>query len=212
VLLGALLAVVTCTLLLPPLLLRAGFFASPQVAKLVAMTAGMALGLAWLVRAHRGGPVRLFASLSDAKSINQLSTIGGVMVFQVLLEASGLLPRAGQELVASGIPLAAVVALLPLLAGFVTGVAAGFAGVAFPIVVGLMEASGGALTPLATLALAFGFGYAGMMLSPVHLCLILTRNYFSARMAFIYRHLLPCVGALLAAAVAWFLLLSAWRE
>jgi integral membrane protein (TIGR00529 family) len=200
---GALVVVVGAALVLPPLLAATGWI-SNQSSKLAAMLIGMSVGLAWLVAAHRGGSVRLFASLLERKSINQLSTIGGVMVFQYLLEDSGLLPRAGQELVASGIPLPVVVALLPLLAGFVTGVAAGFAGAAFPLVVGLLEASGGSLTPLATLALAFGFGYAGMMLSPVHLCFILTSNYFCAPMAFIYRHVVPCVACLMGAAVGWY--------
>jgi len=197
--------VVTGTLVLPSLVNACLPGVSAQTNKMIAMTVGMAAGLAWLIWSDRGqGSVRLFATLGEAKSINQLSTLGGVMVFQALLDSSGLVPQAGLELVGGGFPLPIVVALLPLVAGFVTGVASGFAGAAFPLVVGLMETGGSGLTPLATLALAFGFGYAGMMLSPVHLCLILTRNYFDAPMAFIYRHFLPCVASLMAAAAVMF--------
>jgi hypothetical protein len=108
----------------------------------------------------------------------------------------------------AGVPLVLVVALLPLVAGLVTGIAIGFAGTAFPLVVGLMAGEANGLTPLATLVLAFGFGYAGMMLSPVHLCFVLTRNYFSAPFRGIYRQIAPCIGVLLGAAVVGFLLLS----
>ncbi|MFH0908491.1 MAG: DUF401 family protein [bacterium] len=200
--------VVAGTLVLPSLVNACLPRVSSQTNKMMAMAVGMAAGLAWLVWSDRGREsIRLFETLREGKSINQLSTLGGVMVFQSLLDSSGLLPRAGSELVGGGFPLPVVVALLPLVAGFVTGVAAGFAGVAFPLVVGLMNTSGSGLTPLATLALAFGFGYAGMMLSPVHLCLILTRNYFDAPMAFIYRHLRPCIASLMIGAVGLFVLL-----
>ena len=37
--------------------------------------------------------------------------------------------------------------------------------------------------------LAFGCGYMGMMLSPVHLCLVVTREYFHADFVVSYRYL-----------------------
>lgn len=43
------------------------------------------------------------------------------------------------------------------------------------------------------LVLAYGFGYMGMMLSPVHLCFLVTREYFGARMLDVYRAITPCI-------------------
>ena len=40
---------------------------------------------------------------------------------------------------------------------------------------------------------AFAGGFAGMMLSPIHLCLALTRTYFEAHWGGIYQRLLPAV-------------------
>ena len=71
-----------------------------------------------------------------------------------------------------------------------------------------MGGEGVTLTPLAVLELGFGFGYAGMMLSPVHLCFVLTRDYFAAPYRGIYRRIAPCIAALLSAAAASFLLLG----
>jgi len=65
------------------------------------------------------------------------------------------------------------------------------------------------LTPLATLVLAYGFGYAGMMLSPVHLCLLVTRDYFSAPLMGVYRRILPCAITILVYAAAAHLALRA---
>ena len=107
----------------------------------------------------------------------------------------------------AGIPLVSVIAVLPFVAGLVTGIAIGFAGPAFPLIVGLMEAEGSGLTPMATLVLSFGFGYAGMMLSPVHLCFVLTRDFFATSYRRIYPHILPCVIVLLAGSVLAYIVL-----
>ncbi|HTG80996.1 MAG TPA: DUF401 family protein [Geobacteraceae bacterium] len=57
------------------------------------------------------------------------------------------------------------------------------------------------------LALAFGSGFAGVMLSPVHLCLVLTREYFNADMARVYNRLwLPSALVLAAGMVPLFLI------
>jgi integral membrane protein (TIGR00529 family) len=140
----------------------------------------------------------MFSTLFKPKSIYVFVTLMGVLVFKFLLNKSGLLSAAGNEIIASGIPPAIAVAALPFLAGFVTGIALGFTGVAFPLVVGLMAAEGSGLTPLATLVLAYGFGYMGMMLSPVHLCLLVTRDYFDSSLKGIYLYILPCAVSVLA--------------
>ena len=83
----------------------------------------------------------------------------------------------------------------------------GFAGTSFPLVAGLLAAPGSGMHPLSTAVLAFSSGYAGMMLSPLHLCLILTRKYFSEGSAGVYRHIIPCATAVWLAAFAMFLVL-----
>ena len=121
-------------------------------------------------------------------------TLAGVMIFESLLNSSGLIPLAGDELSRGNVPIGLIIAFLPFLAGLVTGIAIGFAGTAFPIVVGFISSGGDvSIQPMAALALAFSMGYAGMMLSPVHLCFLLTVDYFSASFIKVYKYLLPCV-------------------
>ena len=153
-------------------------------------------------------PRAMFSSMLKWKSINIIISLAGVLVFKVLLISSGLLPVASQELVQSGIPVVAAIAALPFLAGLVTGVALGFAGTSFPLIVGLMSVDQAGITPLATLVLSYGFGYMGMMLSPVHLCLLVTRDYFDASMRKIYRQIMPCVLVILFYCIVAHLLLA----
>ncbi|RLA99456.1 MAG: hypothetical protein DRG55_07825, partial [Deltaproteobacteria bacterium] len=41
--------------------------------------------------------------------------------------------------------------------------------------------------------LAYGFGYMGMMLTPMHLCLLVTKDYFRADFLKTYRYLWKAV-------------------
>jgi uncharacterized protein len=61
----------------------------------------------------------------------------------------------------------------------------------------------------AAFALAFGFGHAGMMLSPVHVCLVATRDFFAASMLKTLRLLAPCVVFMLAMSILVYVVLSA---
>lgn len=205
---GPLCLIVLATLLLPELG-RPWLPATVPTAlrKMLAMLAGLLAALAWIaLLARKNAGQRMFRLVFTAKTANIIVTLIGVMVFQNLLESSGLLPAASRNLAASQVPVAVIVAVLPFIAGLVTGIAVGFAGVAFPLVVGFLSVSQGALTPLAALVLAFCAGYIGMMLSPVHLCFVLTNEFFVVPWGRVYRHILPCAASVLGAGILLHLL------
>ena len=196
VLLSPLAVVMVSVFVTPPILVRLLPALRPQVLKMLGILTGLLAALVVIVFAeeHRG---RMFSNLFRRKSLGVLLSLCGVLVFKAMLTESGLLPLASDEMATSGIPVVIAVTTLPFLAGLVTGVAFGFTGVSFPLVVGLMAQPGSGLTPLATLVLAYGFGYMGMMVSPVHLCLLVTKEYFSAPLFGVYRKIAPCVAAIL---------------
>ncbi len=184
--------IVLATLLLP------GFFhkimpgLNPASRKLLSMLTGLVISLT-LIRFGRANYSRkMFSDLFTLKTLNVFLTLGGVMIFESLLDSSGLIPLAGRELSIGQVPIGLIIAFLPFLAGLVTGIAIGFAGVAFPIVVGFITAGEISMQPMSALVLAFSMGYVGMMLSPVHLCFLLTVEYFSASFLKVYKYILPC--------------------
>jgi len=60
----------------------------------------------------------------------------------------------------------------------VTGVGIGYVGLSMPIVLGLLSSSG---IPLkAGVVIASAFGYAGMMFSPLHVCMVVTVQHFKS--------------------------------
>ena len=82
------------------------------------------------------------------------------------------------EMAEFGIPLIAMVMLIPFVSGLTTGLAVGFVGASFPIVLSLLGPDASFGTIAATTVLAYGFGFAGMMVSPVHICLIVGSEHF----------------------------------
>jgi integral membrane protein (TIGR00529 family) len=179
-----------------------------NTSKLLAMILGLCAGALVIIRTsrHKGGSSFL-RHVFTQKSMSTLSTVAGILVFKHLLEQSGLVNTACAEMDAWGMPAVVAVAVLPFLAGLVTGLAVGFAGIAFPLIVGLVEAEGSGLTPLATLMLAYGFGQAGMMLSPVHICLVVTKEYYRASLLGVLKKITPCaITVMLFAVVAYGLL------
>lgn len=210
-------------LLMPLLVVFASVILLPQIieiilpsmpagiAKLLGMTIGLCIGLA-LIASHRRARPReqrgMVKRFFTRKNVNILITLSGVMIFKSLLETSGLIDAASEELAACRMPIVFVIAALPFLAGLVTGIGIGFAGTTFPLIAGLL-AAGGDISIAAALPLAFGMGYAGMMLSPLHLCLLLTKDYFEARLLKVYLYLIPCVAIVGLASIMLHLLFMA---
>ena len=64
--------------------------------------------------------------------------------------------------------------ILALAAGLLTGASTGFVAVSMPIVVALAPGS------LAAVVVGFVAGTAGQMLSPMHLCILVTVKYFES--------------------------------
>jgi uncharacterized protein len=147
---------------------------------------------------HRYAPGKIWESLRESVSAKALFLVIGIMIFQETLRVTGALDGVSRFFAESGLPTYLVLSGLPFLAGLMTGLTIAYVGITFPILMPLM---GGDTPSLGLLALAFGSGFAGVMLSPVHLCLILTREYFNADMAKVYRRLWVPSALVLAAAL-----------
>ncbi len=175
-------ALLTFTLSVAPIFLALVLGVLLNVNPLAAM-AGVTAGL---YAVHRYSPAKVWESLRESVSAKALLLVIGIMVFQETLRVTGALDGVSRFFAASGLPPLLVLTTLPFLAGVMTGLTIAFVGITFPILMPLM---GGAPPSLGLLALAFGSGFAGVMLSPVHLCLVLSGEYFNADMARVYQRL-----------------------
>jgi integral membrane protein (TIGR00529 family) len=156
----------------------------------------------FLLLFYRYKPKSAFAAFKHGFSPGVILLIVGVMFFKEAMENSGAVKNLSQFFVKEGIPVSPLLFLLPFITGLLTGLTVGFVGSTFPLIISVAgDASIGAVS------FAFASGFLGVLLSPVHVCLILTREYFKADMWGIYKRMIPGCLVIFCAAVAEYLLL-----
>jgi uncharacterized protein len=134
-----------------------------------------------------------------------LLLVVGVLAFKGVMEDSGVVETLPGFFAELGVPLVLVLFALPFLVGLLTGITVAYVGITFPLLLPLM---GGIPPDLGLLVFAYASGFAGVMFSPVHLCLVLTRDYFRADLSPIYRTMLVPELLVVLVAAAEMLLLS----
>jgi integral membrane protein (TIGR00529 family) len=148
-----------------------------------------------LVLIYRYPPKEVWRITRHGFAPEVIILIFGVMLFKQSMESSGAVTQLSAFLVKQGIPVLPILCFLPFLTGLLTGLTVGFVGSTFPLLVSI---SGG--SPVASMSLAFAAGFIGVLFSPVHLCLVLTREYFSADLRGVYKKIIPAGAFIFVAA------------
>jgi uncharacterized protein len=145
--------------------------------------------------------------LVNPKLVSLVYMVASILIFKGVLEDSQAVSAVSKELLTWGIPLTVVVVTLPMLVGLVSGITIAFVGTTFPILISLIQASptGHALLPYLILGLVSGF--VGVLFSPLHVCLLLSNEYFETTLDRVYRHLLVPCSVMLIAALIYFRIL-----
>jgi integral membrane protein (TIGR00529 family) len=154
--------------------------------KYLPMLIGLALALLLLQLQRRSSDWGKI--LFSRRTLKLALLVAFIRVYGALIEAplpGGLLLVEGlrRELSVAGIPVTVVMMLVPFISGLSMGLSVGAVGASFPIVLSLLGPEPGTGALLAAAVLAYGSGYVGQMLSPVHVCLVVTNAYFKTRMA-----------------------------
>lgn len=128
-----------------------------------------------------------------------------VMLYKDLVGASGAAYSLFSDMQSAVIPPAAILIALPLLIGFAAGLSMAFVGIAFPLMLPFIITADG--MDAYALFLAYVAGGLGYMVSPLHLCLILSAEFFKARLGDVYRLMIPPLIAVIGVALLAYLLL-----
>jgi len=117
---------------------------------------------------------RVWQTLRDPLTVRIVFLTWGTMAFKDIIQSSGAVLEVSQVIIASGVPTVLILIILPLAVGMLTGLVQACIGVSFPLVMAVVEPTAGYVM------LAYVSGVVGVMISPVHLCFILTAEYFKA--------------------------------
>jgi hypothetical protein len=141
--------------------------------------------------------------LKESLNVELLVTVVIVMGFKRVLESSGAVHSVSSVLLSSEVPLWLIAIWVPFLVGLITGVTIAPIAISFPVLIPLFQKDPHFLNYM---ILAFASGISGDLLSPFHLCLILTKDYFRADLKGVYRYVwMPTVSIVVVALVITFL-------
>ena len=151
---------------------------------------------------YRYGAEKILKALKYGFALDVILLVLGVMLFKELMEGTGAVRNLGEFFVSKGIPIMPLLFILPFVSGFLTGITVGSVGSTFPLLLHILHGS-----PLGAVSFAFASAILGVLLSPVHVCLILTKEYFNADIWIFYKKLLPACAVIFLVAVIEYLVL-----
>jgi hypothetical protein len=129
-----------------------------------------------------------------------LILILGVMIFSQMAQEAGVVNTLPATLKGYGVPDLIIVFGVPFISAMITGITVAFVAMSYPLLMGYLMPGGVVDLPMAVWA--FTGGFLGVLLSPVHLCIVLTRQYFDAKWGLVYRYLIPMGAVLVLAGLA----------
>ena len=127
----------------------------------------------------------------------------GIMLFKGIIERTGAIGPVVNSL-QNYIPLLAVVIIVAVAVGLLFGHLPGAVGIGFPVLISIVPEIN-----LLTVGLIFLFIFIGYLISPIHLCIILTIEYFKTDLASFYKKAAVPAAVLIIAIVAWLVVTGA---
>jgi integral membrane protein (TIGR00529 family) len=202
--------------LMAPILVVVGVFVLLQVlfpglqrlSRYVPMGIGLFAALAVLQLQRRPPLSAWVQAVFSWRALQITLLVVVVRIYGAVIEAplpDGVLPvdLLRRELSLFGIPDVLLMAFLPFICGFTMGSTVGYVGASFPLALSLLGPSPSFGRLAATTVLAFGSGFVGELLSPVHICLVVTAEYFHLRLLRSLASLVPPCLLVLAGVILW---------
>ncbi len=182
-------------------------FLAPDWPFELGIMAALLLAISCSLIQNRVGPGFVAGVLRDKELYKLIALVSAILVFKDVLQASGAVEELAGVASGRGALLAMTVGL-PFLVGLISGITVAFVGSTFPILLGVIQTLGLQAELLPHMALALFAGFTGVMISPLHVCFILSCEFFGVDVAAAWRRLvLPC-ALILAFGLGWFAFLT----
>lgn len=140
------------------------------------MNASLAMGLVtaalFFVLRATGRGVDARAVVCGAVDTKMLLNVLCILYFIQILTATHVLHAIVEAFYASPLPIPVIIACVSFIVGLLTGMSQGHVAIVMPIVAAM------GLGNLDLAGIAMAFGVAGQMLTPTHMCLVITIDYF----------------------------------
>ena len=131
--------------------------------------------------------------------------MAAVIAFRDVLAKTAAVTVLVDGLTEGGLPVLAIAAVLPFLIGFVSASQSASIAIAYPLLLPLVAPEAGPVVAV----LVFTSSFLAYLISPLHLCQVLTVEYFKVKLSSLYReYLVPLAALALSLAVLTWLRLA----
>ncbi len=169
---------------------------------MIALLAGTALAYILGISEKRDFPKP--GALLKGANLGQVTAMFWIMAFKAFVTASPVFPTLVGKATEQGVSPAMMALFLPALFGFGSASQTTTVGVLIPILIPLGES---AAVRLAYMAVLYGASFAAYFFSPLHMCQVLTCQYFKVDFTKMYRYNWPILVGLAASIAVYFVLL-----
>ena len=132
-----------------------------------------------------------------------VAAVVSMLFFRFVVESSGSVEALFESATGLGVPLMAILIVVPLLVGSISGTPTMGIGIIFPLLVPLLGDYN-----VYVVSIIYAGLIGGYLASPMHLCLILTNSYYKSDLRRVYRYLVPSAAILYVFAVAYYLFMN----
>ena len=198
--------------IIPGLGMGIGFsylFPNLSVSKEIGLILALLISIGWIWVTNTLSKSQIWKIVSNPQNLNMMYIVASILIFKGILEDSHAVGAISNELLVLKVPLMLIAVILPFLVGLITGITIAFVGVTLPILIPLIHSLGETGFMLQYVMLTIVCGFSGVLLSPLHLCLILSNEYFNTSMSAVYRHLWLLCACLMGSGIVYFLI-SHW--
>jgi len=155
--------------------------------------AALAAGILTAAVQNKGSAGILAASLRHRHLWQMVLVIAAIFVFKEMLNTTGAVHQLAQ-LAGGRTALTVSCIFMPFIVGAVSGITMAYVGATFPLIVSLAVQAGLQDSLTAYVMLAIFSGFTGIMATPLHVCFVLTCQYFHCTLSKAWRHVaLPCL-------------------
>jgi integral membrane protein (TIGR00529 family) len=165
------------------------FYSSPLSAILAGSAFGLRLDLSLLLGLILclffawGHPNFKFQTVVKGIRLDLIMTMCAILVFAKTVQSIEALPNLLQSIVNYGIPFNVLVFIVPLVVGFFTADPTTCVALVFPLLMPLVPLD----TKLFYAVVLYAIGLVSYMVSPLHVCQVLTNDHFGIKLMQIYR-------------------------
>jgi len=135
--------------------------------------------------------------LKNSLTYNLALAIIGIMIFREMFEASGANIAIKDIIVSAHIPVISMVILIPLILGVLTGYNLGSIALSYPILAPFFPADINFVTLVCYSSLIFISSLVGYLISPIHLCNVVSSDYLKTDTTRMYRMYIPAALSML---------------